>query len=280
MLLPRILAFNKIQAQNKGVFYQCNWTAWLQRALLLELSDLFIVPDTISLCPSLTFLFLSAFDSPACRRRFSSLRDPPPVSQPLRGSSFIVLSPPFSFLLSCLLMGSVSDMLLEGVMHYRSRGYEKKQKKKKKIPRPQSSQGYNAQKNHLPPKLWCPTRPTSSVSSKYRFPSKRRTSRIWNSLDWERRPFKGRSCWCFLPWEGRRPVLINNNVLAEQTPRKTERRRRARTVGTCSWPQAEQKKWHPLCILSYLKMTRIHFSGIQYVMSYDLYVLYCSYSSL
>lgn len=32
--------------------------------------------------------------------------------------------------------------------------------------------------NHLPPKLWCPTRPTSSVSSKYRFPSKRRTSRI------------------------------------------------------------------------------------------------------
>lgn len=41
-------------------------------------------------------------------------------------------------------MGSVLDMLLEGVMHYRSRGYEKK--REKKIPRPQSSQGYNAQK--------------------------------------------------------------------------------------------------------------------------------------
>lgn len=66
-------------------------------------------------------------------------------------------------------------------------------KKKKKIPRPQSSQGYNAQKNHLPPKLWCPTRPTSSVSSKYRFPSKRWTSRIWDRLDWELWPFKGRS---------------------------------------------------------------------------------------
>lgn len=41
-----------------------------------------------------------------------------------------------------------------------------------------------------------------------------------------------------------------------------------------------KKKRHPLCISSYLKMTRIHFCGIQYVMSYDLYVLYCSYSSL
>lgn len=40
------------------------------------------------------------------------------------------------------------------------------------------------------------------------------------------------------------------------------------------------KKRHPLCISSYLKITRIHFCGIQYVMSYDLYVLYCSYSSL
>lgn len=75
ILLPGILAYNKIQAQNKGVFYQCNWTAWLQRVLLLKLSDLFIVPDTISLCPSLTFLFLSAFYSPA-RCRFSSFQEP------------------------------------------------------------------------------------------------------------------------------------------------------------------------------------------------------------
>lgn len=34
LLLPKILAYNTIQAQNKGMFYQCNWTAWLQRALL------------------------------------------------------------------------------------------------------------------------------------------------------------------------------------------------------------------------------------------------------
>lgn len=46
LLLPRILASNnnnnvnnnnnKIQAQIEGMFYQCNWTAWLQGALLLD----------------------------------------------------------------------------------------------------------------------------------------------------------------------------------------------------------------------------------------------------
>lgn len=55
LLLPKFLAYNKIQAQNKGMFYQCNWTAWLQRVLLLKLSDHYIVPNTIFSLPFMNF---------------------------------------------------------------------------------------------------------------------------------------------------------------------------------------------------------------------------------
>lgn len=95
------------------MFYQCNWTAWLQRAVLRRLSDRYIVPNAISLCPSLTFLFLSTFYSPACCR-FSLFWDPSCVLLPVRASSYTVLSPSFSLLLSCLLMGGVLDVLLVG----------------------------------------------------------------------------------------------------------------------------------------------------------------------
>lgn len=133
-----------IQAQNKGVFYQCNWTAWLQRALLLKLSDLFIVPDTISLCPSLTFLFPSAFYSP-CMLPFPFLPRSPPVSESPCGSSVIVLSPPLSPSFCLVFSWAVCRTCCwKELCTIGQEGMNKK--KKKKIPRPQSSQGYNAQK--------------------------------------------------------------------------------------------------------------------------------------
>lgn len=135
-----------------------------------KLSDQYIVPNAISLCPSLTFLFLSTFYSPACCC-FSPFWFSSCVLISVCASSYTVLSPSFSFLLSCLLMGGVLDVLLVGVMHYRSWGYENifpgRRVHKAKMHR-----------KHLPPKLWHPPRPTSKVSSKYQIPSIRRTSRI------------------------------------------------------------------------------------------------------
>lgn len=69
----------------------------------LKLSDLYIVPNTISLCPSLTFLFLSTFYSPCMLLfltvpRFLLCPNPPSVllptlcSPPLSPSSCLVFS--------------------------------------------------------------------------------------------------------------------------------------------------------------------------------------------
>lgn len=152
------------------MFYQCNWTAWLQRAVLRRLSDRYIVPNAISLCPSLTFLFLSTFYSPACCR-FSLFWDSSCVLLPVRASSYTVLSPSFSFLLSCLLMGGVLDVLLVGKLC--TVGH----KGMKIFLRAAKFTRLTCIENTCLQKLWHPPRPTSSVSSKYQISSLRRTSR-------------------------------------------------------------------------------------------------------
>lgn len=46
--------------------------------------------------------------------------------------------------------------------------------------------------------------------------------------------------------------------------------RKRKVEGVCD---LKPKQWHPLCISSYLKMTRLHFCGIQYVMSWSICTL-------
>lgn len=117
LLLPSILAYNEIQAQNKGMFYQCNWTAWLQRALPSKLSGRCCAKYCF-LCPLINFpLSLNIFIP---LHVFSPFWDSFCVLIPARASSYTVLSPSFSFLLSCRLMGGVLAVPWVGVMHYRS----------------------------------------------------------------------------------------------------------------------------------------------------------------
>lgn len=152
------------------MFYQCNWTAWLQRAVLrsslINTSCQMLVLSN----PSLTFLFLSTFYSPACCR-FSLLWDSSCVLIPVCAYPCTVLSPSFSFLLSCLLMGGVLDMLLVGKLC--TVGH----KGMKIFPQAIEFTRLTCIENTCLQKLWHPPRPTSSVSSKYQIPSLRRTSR-------------------------------------------------------------------------------------------------------
>lgn len=104
-----------------------------------KLSHLFFVPDTISLCPSLTFLVLSAFYSP-CTLLFPFL----PRSL-LCPNLFVVLlsscSPPLSPFFCLVFSWAVCwTCCWKELCTIGQEGM------KKEIPRPQSSQGYNAQK--------------------------------------------------------------------------------------------------------------------------------------
>lgn len=136
-----------------------------------ELSDLFIVPNTISLFyPSSTFLFLSAFYSPACCH-FSPIWDSFCVLIPVCASPSLC-SPPLSPS-SCLVFSwavcrvccwqELCTIGHKGIKIFFPGHRVHKAKMHRK---------------HLPPKLWSPTRPTSSVRSKFQIPSRRRTSKI------------------------------------------------------------------------------------------------------
>lgn len=183
-------------------------------------------------------------------------------------------------------MGSgVLGMLLAGVMHYRSWGYENM------FPGRRVHKA-TMHRKHLPPKLWRPKDQPAPLAQSIKFPLKKIKSWIkkktvmtvnYDLIREEELCFfffqkkKGKSC-----WHGYSYVGWTNSASQPQKKRSTDRVHKTVRVkvGTRLWPQDEKKKWHPLCISSYLKITRIHFCGIQYVMSYDLYVLYCSYSSL
>lgn len=142
-------------------------------------SVVYVVPNAVSLCPALTFLFLSTFYSSAfCSASPfwdpSCVLAPPNPLPPQRvcASSFAVLSPPFSFLLSRLLMGSgVLGMLLAGVMHYRSRGYENM------FPGRRVHKA-TMHRKHLPPKLWRPKDQPAALAQRIKFPLKIKKNKV------------------------------------------------------------------------------------------------------
>lgn len=166
------------------------------------LSDLYIVPNTISLCPSLTFLFLSTFYSPACccfspPMRFLLCPDPlstlPPslCSPPLSPSSCLVFSWAVCWVCCwwelCTTGHKGMKIFCQAAEFTRLKMHRK----------------------HLPPKTVTPTRPTSNVSSKYQIPSIRRTSRIQKGSARELWPFNGEGVVCFFQKKKKRQITVD-----------------------------------------------------------------------
>lgn len=162
------------------------------------------------------------------------------------------------------------------VMHCRSWGYEN-------ISAGRKVHKANMHRKHLPPKTVTPTKTNQQRQLKVSdFLSKKNKQ---TGLDSELWPFKGRGSVVFFPKESEsRSNKYSYTGWAQVTASKRKHSTdRAHRLARIRWElvcDLKPKQWHPLCISSYLKMTRLHFCGIQYVMSYDLYVLYCSYSSL
>lgn len=168
------------------MFYQCKLDCLTAGSSSFKaLESIHCAKCYFSLCPSLTFLFLSTFWFPLHGLCFLAVLrvllcpDPLTPAHPPVSLCFIlpytVLSLPL-FLLPpvssshgpvlcwvCRRWGSYALIGHEGMKIF-SQGAEFTRLKKR------------MHRKHLPPKLWHPPRPTSNVSSKYQIPSPRRTS--------------------------------------------------------------------------------------------------------
>lgn len=153
------------------MFYQCNWTAWLQRAVLRRLSDRYIVPNAISSLPLINFPLSLNILFPCMLSFLTVLRSllcptPCPCFFLYCALPLFLLAPVLSshgWCVGCAAGGQV--------MHCRSWGYENISAGRK------VHKANMHRKNTCLQKLWHPPRPTSSVSSKYQISSLRRTSR-------------------------------------------------------------------------------------------------------